>query len=169
MITVRRVGSGDAVLLRDVALRSLTDSPAAFGRTLEQEQSNSLSYYEDRAAVFGSSDQTTTFLLFVDEEVAGVIGAFFDRGDPPNAYVCAMWVDPRHRRHGAGMKLVTVAIAWLCTRGAQVVHAWVADRNAAGRAFWNAAGFRPSSTTQPHPTDPRDSETLYVWKPEPAK
>ena len=167
MITVRRVGSGDAVLLRDVALRSLTDSPAAFGRTLEQEQSNSLSYYENQATVFGSSDQTTTFLLFVDEQVAGVIGAFFDKDDPPSAYVCAMWIDPRHRRHGAGLKLVTAAIAWLCARGAPVVRAWVADRNTVGRAFWNAAGFRASSTTRPHPTDPHASETLYIWKPEP--
>ena len=162
MVIVRRVVSYDAMLLRDVALRSLADSPAAFGRTLEQEQRNPPSYYENQARLFASSERTTAFLLCVGERVAGTIGAFLDEKDPSVAYLCAMWVEPSERRRGAGLKLVTEAMVWLRRLGARVVRAWVAERNIVGRAFWSSAGFRASSAVQQHPADPSESEILYV-------
>ena len=168
MITVRRVGSGDAMILRELALRSLADSPSAFGRTLEQERCNPISFYEDQATVHGSSDRTTSFLLLVDDHIAGIIGAFLDKEDPSAAYLCAMWVDPAHRRRGAGTLLVNSAVAWVRTRSARVVRAWVADGNGTGRAFWVSAGFRASSTRQSHPTEIGGWETLYVCEPEPS-
>lgn len=162
MITVRRVGPDDATALSNVALRSLMDSPAAFGRTLEEEQRNLSSYYDTLASRFGSSERTTAFLLFVGDRLMGTTGAFLDEADPSVAYVCATWIDPACRRRGAGRRLVDAAVAWVRGRGARIVQAWVADGNVGGRAFWNSVGFRASSVTQPHPARLGESETLYV-------
>jgi len=164
MMTVRGVRPDDASLLREVRIRALTDSPGAFGGTLEQEQANPQQHYQESAARFAVSDVTTKFLLFSENRLMGTIGAFFQSGADDVVYLCAMWVDPMFRRRGAGRELVRVAITWGRKRGATVFKAWVSDENVIGRSFWQGAGFAPTSQTQPLPSNPAVSETLYVCR-----
>jgi GNAT superfamily N-acetyltransferase len=58
-----------------------------------------------------------------------------------------LYVRPEARRSGAGRALAQAALAWLAERGAPRVEVAVSERNAAGRAFWAALGFAPTSVT----------------------
>ncbi|MEQ8278258.1 MAG: GNAT family N-acetyltransferase [Deltaproteobacteria bacterium] len=52
-------------------------------------------------------------------------------------------IDPEHRRRGAGRRLLADFEAEVQTAGGAVVHLEVAARNAAARALYAAADYRP--------------------------
>ena len=89
MATVRRLGPDDWEILRVVRLRSLADSPDAFGSTLEREQAFTEADWRMRLS--------GPVVVVEDPEPVAVGGAFDHDGVP---HVWGMWTDPAHRRRG---------------------------------------------------------------------
>ena len=73
-----------------------------------------------------------------DGVVVGSLIATFD-GWRGNLY--RMSVDPRHRRAGLALALVSDAEQWLRAAGAKRVTALVEGANEGAQSFWDAAGF----------------------------
>jgi GNAT superfamily N-acetyltransferase len=144
--TVRRLGAGEAALLRDLRLRALRDAPMAFASTLAREEAFTPDVWAARAAAGAAGDQQVT--LVADPEAGLAIGRLDDE-DPEVAGLYAMWVAPLARGTGAGRALVEAVIAWAAERGARRLVTSVTEGNSAGLALYAAAGFTDSGRREP--------------------
>ena len=99
MAELRRLGPEDWDDFRDIRLRSLADSPDAFGSTLEREQD----FTEDdwRRRLGGP-----VYVVFDPHPVA--IGGIFDNAGTP--HVWGMWTDPAHRGRGHARTILDALI-----------------------------------------------------------
>jgi ribosomal protein S18 acetylase RimI-like enzyme len=138
-IVFRRIRPEEGLLLRDLRIRSLTDSPAAFGQTVEDAAARP---HEDwhRSALRGSLGDGRTWLLAQRDGRA--VGLVQGRRRPPQTLlVFSMWVDPGSRRLGVGERLISEVEGW--ARGWQATETvlWVLAGNADGLAFYRRLGF----------------------------
>ncbi len=99
MATLRRLGPDDWDDLRAIRLRSLADSPDAFGSTLAREQG------------FTDADWRRRLdgpVYAVDDPAPVAIGGIFDRDGV--AHVWGMWTDPAHRGRGHARAILDALI-----------------------------------------------------------
>jgi GNAT superfamily N-acetyltransferase len=143
--TVRRLGAGEADLLRTARLRALGDAPMAFGSTLAREEGYEPEKWERWAAESASGERQA---IFIAEPEAGMASGVID-DDPALAHLYAMWVAPEARGSGAGRALVEAVVAWAAERGAQRLTTSVTEGNAVGAALYAAAGFADSGRREP--------------------
>jgi GNAT superfamily N-acetyltransferase len=139
---VRRLGAGEAALLRDLRLRALRDAPLAFGSTLAREEA----YTPEDWARWGTGEGR---VVFIAEPAAGLASGVIDDDDPTLAHLYAMWVAPEARGSGAGRALVEAVVAWAAERGAQRLTTSVTEGNVVGAALYAAAGFADSGRREP--------------------
>jgi predicted GNAT family acetyltransferase len=99
MSELRRLGPDDWEDFRGIRLRSLADSPDAFGSTLEREQA----FTEDdwRRRLTGP-------VYVVDDPHPVAIGGVFDDAGTP--HVWGMWTEPAHRGRGHARAILDVLI-----------------------------------------------------------
>ena len=90
-MSVRRLGPDDWEVFRDIRLRSLADSPDAFGSTLEREQAF------DRGRLAAAASRGPVYVVLDDPRPVAVGGVFDDDGV---LHVWGMWTDPAHRGRG---------------------------------------------------------------------
>ena len=144
--TVRRLGAGEADLLRDLRLRALGDAPMAFGSTLAREEGYEPERWERWAADSASGERQA---IFIAEPQAGMATGVIDDEDRALAHLYAMWVAPQARGTGAGKALVEAVVAWAADRGAERLTTSVTEGNAAAAALYAAAGFADSGRREP--------------------
>ena len=144
--TVRRLGAGEADLLRDLRLRALGDAPLAFGSTLAREEAFAPDVWETRAAAGAAGDEQ---VVFVAEPEAGLAMGRLDDDDPTAAGLYSMWVAPHARGEGVARALVDAVIAWATERGAERLTTSVTEGNAAAAALYAAAGFEDTGRREP--------------------
>jgi predicted GNAT family acetyltransferase len=96
---LRRLGPEDWEEFRDIRLRSLADSPDAFGSTLEREET----FTEDdwRRRLTGP-------VYVVDDPRPVAIGGIFDTDGTP--HVWGMWTEPAHRGRGHSRTILDALI-----------------------------------------------------------
>ena len=108
---------------RDLRLRALAESPDAFGRTLAEEQHRLDTEWAVRLASGTRSPWDLPLLAEMDSQPIGLAwGRFSNQDDPEVASLYQMWVDPAHRRLGAGQMLLERVITW-----ASAANAWYLD------------------------------------------
>ena len=144
--TVRRLGAGEADLLRDLRLRALGDAPMAFGSTLAREEGYEPETWERWAADSASGERQA---IFIAEPQAGMASGVIDDEDSALAHLYAMWVAPQARGTGAGKALVEAVVAWAADRGAERLTTSVTEGNAAAATLYAAAGFADSGRREP--------------------
>jgi ribosomal protein S18 acetylase RimI-like enzyme len=96
---LRRLQPDDWETFREIRLRSLADSPDAFGSTLEREQA------------FGEDDWRHRLVgpVYVVEDPGPVaIGGVFDNEGMP--HIWGMWTDPDHRGRGHARAILDALI-----------------------------------------------------------
>lgn len=138
MTEVRRLGPEDWPLWRGIRLRSLADSPDAFGSTLERERAFTEADWRER---MGHA------WLALDDGVPVAMGGAFHPA-PDVLHVVAMWVDPAHRGRGHSRAVLDAIVAAGRAEGCRVV----LDVNAANdvaRAAYLSYGFVPTGATCP--------------------
>ena len=144
--TVRRLGAGEAALLRDVRLRALRDAPLAFGSTLAREEGYEPEQWERWAADSARGERQAIFIV---EPASGMASGLIDDADPALTHLYAMWVAPDARGSGAGRALVDAVVAWAAGRGAQRLTTSVTEGNAAAAALYATAGFNDTGRREP--------------------
>jgi ribosomal protein S18 acetylase RimI-like enzyme len=100
MSEVRRLGPGDWAEFREIRLRSLADSPDAFGSTLERERAFTEAEWRRRAS---------GILYVVDDPEPVSVGGLFDNDG--TGHVWGMWTDPAHRGRGHARSILDALIA----------------------------------------------------------
>jgi predicted GNAT family acetyltransferase len=135
---LRRLTPDDWTVLRDVRLRALTDSPDAFGSTLQREQD------------FGEKDWRRrsvrpVWVVEVDDRPVAMAGVFPDDGV---LQVWGMWTDPEHRGRGHARALLDALVGPAVAEGRPAaLHVNVA--NSGARAFYESYGFVGTGELEP--------------------
>jgi GNAT superfamily N-acetyltransferase len=153
---IRRLGSADWALLRDVRLTSLAESPEAFGSTHAREAE----YDEARWREFAQG--SGWFLATDGEEVAGIVAGYHDSSSPAHQrHLIAMWVAPAARGSGVAVDLVEAVVEWARADGAIELTLGVADGNDRARALYVNCGFVSIGLRFPLHSDPSREIEIY--------
>jgi GNAT superfamily N-acetyltransferase len=136
---IRRIGSGDALLLRDLRIRSVADSPDAFGQTVEVVQRRPSVEWERQARRSSRGDRRTWLIAEHADSAVGLVQGRKRR--PGTLLLFSMWVAPETRQRGYGRALIDAAEAWARGWDATQTILWVYTRNEQARTFYARLGF----------------------------
>jgi ribosomal protein S18 acetylase RimI-like enzyme len=132
MVHVRRLTPDDALVLREIRLRALADTPENFGSLVAVESAKSdddwRAWLADRAW-FAAFDGDTAVAL-----VCGWPGA-------AEWLVFSMWVAPQMRGHGLAARLMDAVRAAAEEGGAQAIALHVFEGNDRARRAYEQLGF----------------------------
>jgi ribosomal protein S18 acetylase RimI-like enzyme len=139
---VERFGEDDWVAFREVRLRSLLDSPDAYGSTYGEESSQTERAWRDWAAGRWRAGAAAVFAgRRGDGTVVGTATSAEYDAEPGVAHVYAMWVAPDARGAGVGRALVDAVAGWARDRGCRRLVLSVTETNDDARRFYEACGF----------------------------
>lgn len=122
-------------MLRALRLQALTDSPRAFGSTLEREGARTTEDWRRWLA------PAATFLLEVDGKARGLVAGVPDQHDTSVVHLMAMWVHPDFRGTGAAGALVCAVKDWAIDAGAKRIRLKVVEGNERAKKCYERAGF----------------------------
>lgn len=152
MIALEPITSRNVSLFREVRLRALRDSPAAFGSTYAREAQLTDADWLARTERW-NGDRGIGYLAMDGSAGCGIAGAFLDEQDAMHAHLISMWTAPAHRRHGVGRMLVDAVVNWAHKRGAHTLRLMVTSSNDAAIEFYARLGFLRTGRTEPYPND----------------
>jgi ribosomal protein S18 acetylase RimI-like enzyme len=132
MVHVRRLTPDDALVLREIRLRALAETPENFGSLVAVERAKSdddwRAWLTERAW-FAAFDGDTAVAL-----VCGWPGA-------AEWLVFSMWVAPQLRGHGLAARLMDAVRAAAGEAGAQAIALHVFEGNGRARRVYERLGF----------------------------
>jgi ribosomal protein S18 acetylase RimI-like enzyme len=138
-IRIRRISPNDGPTLRDLRLRSISDSPDAFGQSLAEAQARADTEWWQSARQ-ASHGQGRTWLIA--EEAGRTVGIVQGRRRRPSTLLLfSMWVDPSVRRLGVGRMLIEALEAWASEWQARETLLWVMADNHRAIEFYRDLGF----------------------------
>ncbi|HWH23278.1 MAG TPA: GNAT family N-acetyltransferase [Candidatus Limnocylindria bacterium] len=144
VVHISRIAGDEWALLRELRLRSLADSPDAFGSRLEEAQAFSHADWQAAARASAAGERRAWFIAWHDPGdqrlPVGLVQA--RRRSPADALLFSMWVAPEARRSGVGRLLVDAVDAWGATWGAKRIVLWVLSANDGAHRFYERLGFR---------------------------
>jgi len=138
-IRARVVHPDEWELWRELRLRSLADSPDAFGSTLEREQGFTEADWRQRL-------QSVAVVVTVDGVPAAMGGGFQVREGW--MLVIAMWTDPAYRGRGLSRKVLDVVVAAARGQGLRLVLN-VTRGSTAARSAYERYGFEATGESEP--------------------
>jgi GNAT superfamily N-acetyltransferase len=133
---IRRAAIGDETVLRSLRIQALTDSPEAFGSTIERELARTTEDWRRWMA------PGVTFVLDADGEPRGLVAGSRDPKDAAVVHLMAMWVHPKMRGTGAADALVSGIKDWAAQVGAASVRLNVVENNGRARRCYERCGFQ---------------------------
>lgn len=149
MLRIDVAGERDWATFREIRLRSLLDSPDAFGSTYGEESSQSEDAWRGWAAGRWRGGTAVALLARDDDRVVGTAtGAAYD-AEPGTTHLYAMWVAPDARRAGVGRALVDAVARWARDRGCDRLVLQVTESNVSARSFYEAHGFADTGERSP--------------------
>lgn len=142
-MVIRRLGTGDERLLREVRLRALEDAPYAFSSSLAHESGLGPEFWEDRVAASERGVDSVVVGAVETGQTLGMAGGFLLREERGIAMVWGMWVAPSARRDGIGQKLLEAVADWARDAGADHLQLAVTDceESRPASAFYRQLGF----------------------------
>lgn len=141
---------------RDVRLRALAESPAAFGSTLQRERGFDDGVWRERAA------SGRTLLARLRGAPVGLVTTIEEEGRPEERQIVSMWVDPAVRGSGVGRALVMAALGTVRAQRVRRATLFVADGNEAAARFYERLGFTSTGERQPLPSGGRGEERYAI-------
>lgn len=146
---VRPLAASEWADYRDARLRSLADSPDAFGSTLADEQARSDEAWAERLARAAASGVDCPLAAARGGAVIGLLWAKQDAADPGVVNLFQMWVAPESRGRGVAAALLRAATGWAGARGANVVQLGVTCGDSAAVRLYLRAGFKEYGVPEP--------------------
>lgn len=136
MVDVRRLNASQWLVLRELRLAALTDTPDAFAASFTDERDHDDAYWVDAAR------RQAWFVAWSGEHSVGLAaGSASWDCELAERDLVAMWVDPGHRRRGIGSMLVDAVRGWAAEQGADALALWVIDGNQAAKSAYLTCGF----------------------------
>ncbi|HUB39645.1 MAG TPA: GNAT family N-acetyltransferase [Streptosporangiaceae bacterium] len=146
------------LLLRDIRLAALHDSPHSFLSSYQVEEA----FDEPRwRAEFDRGEWT---ISMEGEQNSGIVGCTREASTP--AYECYLeyiWVAPEWRNKGVAHNMLTVVLDRLRESGVRTAYLWVLDGNDAAVRLYKSVGFISSERSQPLAAKPGRTEELMQF------
>jgi GNAT superfamily N-acetyltransferase len=150
MATIERLGESDWAAFREVRLRSLLDTPDAYGSTYGEESASTDRAWRDWAAGRWRGGTAVVFAgRGEDGTLVGTATAAASDAEEDVAHVYAMWVAPDARGAGVGRALLDAVERWARDRGSRRLVLAVTETNDGARRFYEACDF--VDTGERHP------------------
>jgi GNAT superfamily N-acetyltransferase len=148
ILVVRLIEPSEWRIYRELRLRSLAQSPDAFGSTLAAEESGTDGAWTER---LGDNDPRWSHPVFavMKDEPVGLAWGRIQPAKPERADAYQMWVDPGYRGLGAGRMLLDSVIAWARAAGANDLVLGVTCGDSPARRLYERAGFRAVDEPEP--------------------
>jgi GNAT superfamily N-acetyltransferase len=138
-VVIRRIRPHEGMLLRELRLRALEDSPDAFGQRVPEALGVAEAEWRTTARASADGKGRAWFLA---EGPDGVLGMVQGRRRPLDTLlIFSMWVDPAARRLGLGRGLIEAAEAWARTWNGRRTVLWVLYGNDLAKRFYERLGF----------------------------
>jgi len=142
-VHIRPLTPEDVAAFRAFRIAALHESPLSFGASAVGEEQYDAAKWRERL----SAERGTVFGAFAPAgEMIGSVGLFItnDGTDADGPWLWTMYVQPPHRRHGVGRRLVQHVIDHLrATTLHSRLRLHVTDASAAAGAMYRALGFVP--------------------------
>jgi GNAT superfamily N-acetyltransferase len=138
-IRIRRIAPHDGMTLRDLRLRSIADSPDAFGQPLTEARERPDREWHQSARQSSRGDSRTWLIAEADGHSVGLVQGRKRR--PSTLLLFSMWVDPSVRRSGVGRALVDALEDWARIWRARETVLWVYGDNREAIRFYRDLGF----------------------------
>jgi GNAT superfamily N-acetyltransferase len=138
---IRELERREWALYRELRLRSLADSPDAFGRRFADEQAQPDAYW---IRLTESVTEPGGQVMLVAEDNGRALGltfGIFDKERPKTGHVGGMWVEPGSRGKGTGQALLNAAIEWARARRLERMTLWVTEGNGPATRLYVRLGF----------------------------
>lgn len=148
-ITVQRFAPHEWRGYRELRLRALTDSPDAFGSTLEREAAFPDELWAERIERGASSPTDLPLVARIGEEMIGLAWGRVQEAEPREVHVYQVWVAPEHRGRGAGQALLDAIIAWARESGARQISLEATCGNSAAMRLYARESFHPVGDPEP--------------------
>ena len=152
---IRRIRADEGLRLRDIRLRSLADSPMAYGSTLVREEAYPEAVWYERAENGAAGYKSVTFVAEDDHRlVAMATGLAPDpnhhvTSPTPSPMMVGVFVAGAARRQGVGVQLVDKVSEWARARGWARLLVWITSGNAPALGLYCRCGFRATGATRP--------------------
>jgi GNAT superfamily N-acetyltransferase len=140
---VRRGGVEDAAALREIRLKSLADTPEAYGSTFDEAAGWDDARWRDVAG------RWVYFLAEAGDDVVGMASGGLHDIYPGTWWLFAMYVTAARRGTGVAELLVDVVGEWARSQGAPELYLQVTDLVPRARAFYEKVGFRSNGEVAP--------------------
>lgn len=160
---IHRIEPDDWQRFRDVRLRMLADSPAAYEETYADALAQPNSEWQFRAKRAASPGNVGTVVIHRDGEWIGTMSGFLP--EPDTAKLVSVWVHPEHRGQARGVAdlLLDDVLSWAReSTSARRLTLEVHESNARAIAYYRRRGFADTGNTCPYPLDPTTLEVEMV-------
>jgi ribosomal protein S18 acetylase RimI-like enzyme len=138
-ITIRRIRAVDGELLRRLRLRSLEESPEAFGQTFGEASARPMLEWHRNAMRSSRGDLRTWLMAQREQDIVGLVQG--RHRSPAALLVFSMWVEPAARRLGVGRRLIDALESWAQAWQAEETILWVLRANQPAVDFYRRLGF----------------------------
>lgn len=163
-VSTRRLAAPEWQLYRELRLRSLADSPDAFGRTLEEETAFPAAHWETR--ILRATDSTRDLPLVAERsgEPVGLAWGRIDESAHRAAQLYQMWVAPEARGAGVGRMLLQAVVDWARGSDADTLSLGVTCGDTPATRLYLAAGFEPVGDAEPlRPGSELLAQPMTLW------
>lgn len=154
---IRPTNTEDWMLLKQVRLAALLDTPTAFGVSYQTAAAYTDEQWKERA----SSAGTEFWLAFERDQLIGMIGAAVNSAHRFN--LIGMWVEPAARGSGVAIQLVDVVKSRATEKGFNRVFLDVSPENARASSFYLKQGFVFMNEWEPLESHPDITVQTMLW------
>lgn len=153
MPDIKVLAPDEWLILKNIRLSALRDSPNAFLSTYEREKE-----YQERKWREEFSRGEWSVGIEKDTPIS-LVGVTRETDSPTGqCYLEYLWVLPAFRRSGIAISMLNVVLDRLRASGIQTVYLWVLDGNEVATRLYKRVGFVSSNRRQPLPEQPWRSE-----------
>jgi ribosomal protein S18 acetylase RimI-like enzyme len=164
MLRIERITTSQGTLLKELRCRALEDAPYAFSGTFEEAKKRSEESWVAWANNCSDNPKASLFIAYYNDKPCGMMGCDLAGEKNEVATLLAVWVAPEYRRLKVGQALLEVVKQWARESYAQVLHIWVAEKNASAISFYKAVGCEVTGQRQAFKSDVTQEEILLILK-----
>jgi len=135
--SIRRCNESDHIVLREIRLEALKDSPDAYGSTYKESELWTPARWKEMAL-------GNCYLGEIDGDVVGMATGGLNTEFPDTFWLFGMFVSPKARGTGVAIDLVRAVEEWAKKQGGTELYLHVSETMLRARTFYTKIGFTPN-------------------------
>ena len=139
MTRIRTLDADEGMLLKNLRLSALKESPDSFSPTWEDAVEHPDDYWNELAARIAQGQGTEVFIAEDEGEAIGLVSCVVDADGV--GHIENMWAGPMARGKGVGRQLMNAAMSYLAHKGCARIELSVPETNQVAINMYKNLGF----------------------------